>query len=201
MRRFILRENISEVDIAKWINAMNEVAESTRLGIPVLIASNSRNENAERTFGMNDAVGVALVFMYPKSGNYFSATPGLLELALCENKTNTAVDGSEYQETTISNIDRLFEIERLCHKHGGKFVVSVNTVMPWLFDSIEPKVDGLVAHFETLIKAQFDVFSGKVSPSGVLPITLPASAEVIAVDQQGECVCRGRNGKFNFCNS
>ena len=58
MRRFILRENISEVDIAKWINAMNEVAESTRLGIPVLIASNSRNENAERTFGMNDAVGV-----------------------------------------------------------------------------------------------------------------------------------------------
>jgi len=156
---------------------------------------NDAKEILRNYYGINLAdqiedADVALVFMYPKSGNYFSATPGLLELALCENKTNTAVDGSEYQETTISNIDRLFEIERLCHKHGGKFVVSVNTVMPWLFDSIEPKVDGLVAHFETLIKAQFDVFSGKVSPSGVLPITLPASAEVIAVDQQGECVSR-----------
>ena len=61
MRRFILRENISEVDIAKWINAMNEVADITILLIPVLISSNSRNENAERTFGMNDAVGVSLL--------------------------------------------------------------------------------------------------------------------------------------------
>ncbi|NMA64709.1 MAG: glycoside hydrolase family 3 protein, partial [Clostridiaceae bacterium] len=65
-----------------------------------------------------------------------------------------------------------------------------NTVMPWLFDSIEPLADGLVAHFETLIQAQIDVFSGKVSPSGLLPITLPASEEVIAVDEDGECISR-----------
>ena len=30
--------------IATWINAMNEVAEGTRLGIPVLVAANSKNE-------------------------------------------------------------------------------------------------------------------------------------------------------------
>ena len=69
MRHFILRDNHSEYDIAQWVNAMNEVAEGTRLGIPVLIASNSRNENVERTFGMNDAVGV------------FSTWPGTLGLA------------------------------------------------------------------------------------------------------------------------
>ena len=55
----------------------------------------------------------------------------LLELALCENKTNTAVDGSEHQETTISNIDRLFEIERSCQSMEAS-LWCVNTVMPWL---------------------------------------------------------------------
>ena len=59
-----------------------------------------------------------------------------------------------------------------------------------MFDSIEPLADGLIAHFETLIEAQIDVFTGKVSPSGLLPLTLPASADVIAVDKNGECVSR-----------
>lgn len=48
---------------------MNEVCEGTRLGIPCLIASNSRNENGEAVFGMNDAIGV------------FSTFPGTLGLA------------------------------------------------------------------------------------------------------------------------
>lgn len=133
---------------------------------------------------------IALVFIYPKSGNYFSATAGLLELSLCENKMNKAVDGTDYMETTVSNIDRVSKIQRLVRNNGGKLVISVNTVMPWLFDSIEPLADGLVAHFETFIKAQIDVFTGLVSPTGVLPITLPAGADVIAVDEKGECVSR-----------
>ena len=146
-------------------------------------------ENLELVDQVEDA-DIALVFIYPKSGNYFSATLGLLELALCENKTNRAIDGTEYMETTVSNIGRVSEIQRQIRKNGGKLVVSVNTVMPWLFGSVEPLADGLVAHFETFIKAQIDVFSRKVSPSGVLPITLPASAEVIAVGEKGECVSR-----------
>lgn len=133
---------------------------------------------------------VILVLIYPKSGNYFSATLGLLELALCENKTNTALDGTKYQETTVSNIGRVPELREIANNNGSKLVISVNTVMPWLFDSIEPLTDGLVAHFETLIKAQIDVFSGKASPSGLLPLTLPASEKVIAVDENGECVSR-----------
>ena len=41
----------------------------TGLGIPVVMASNSRNENGQMTFGMNDASGV------------FSTWPGTLGLA------------------------------------------------------------------------------------------------------------------------
>ena len=44
LRHFIMRETPAGSTIATWVNAMNEVAESTRLGIPVIVAANSKNE-------------------------------------------------------------------------------------------------------------------------------------------------------------
>ncbi len=44
MRHFIMRETPPGSVIATWVNAMNEVAEGTRLGIPVIVAANSKNE-------------------------------------------------------------------------------------------------------------------------------------------------------------
>lgn len=44
MRFFIMRETPTGSRIANWINAMNEVAEGTRWGIPVVVAANSKNE-------------------------------------------------------------------------------------------------------------------------------------------------------------
>ena len=69
LRHFILRDNLPPSKLAAWNNAMNEVAEGTRLGIPCLAASNSRNENGELVFGMNDAVGI------------FSTVPATLGIA------------------------------------------------------------------------------------------------------------------------
>ncbi len=69
MRHFIFRQSPKPSYIARWNNAMQQVAEGTDNGIPVVIVSNSRNENAEMIFGMNDASGV------------FSTWPGTLGLA------------------------------------------------------------------------------------------------------------------------
>ncbi|GAA2112270.1 glycoside hydrolase family 3 N-terminal domain-containing protein [Microlunatus panaciterrae] len=44
LRHFIMRETPPGSTIATWVNAMNEVAEGTRLGIPVIVAANSKNE-------------------------------------------------------------------------------------------------------------------------------------------------------------
>ena len=44
MRHFIMRETPTGSKIATWVNAMNEVAEGTRLGVPVIVAANSKNE-------------------------------------------------------------------------------------------------------------------------------------------------------------
>ena len=61
LRHFILRDNFSPTKLARWNNAMNEIAEGTRLGIPTIVTSNPRNDNGEFVFGMNDAMGVFYV--------------------------------------------------------------------------------------------------------------------------------------------
>lgn len=44
IRHFIMREEPTGSRIATWINTMNEVAEDSRWGIPVIVAANSKNE-------------------------------------------------------------------------------------------------------------------------------------------------------------
>lgn len=55
MRHFIMREEPTGSRIATWINAMNEVAEDTCWGIPVIVAANSKNEaGGFKMFGTPD---------------------------------------------------------------------------------------------------------------------------------------------------
>ncbi len=56
-RHMILRANPTPEDLADWMNQLHAVAEECEHFIPVSVASNSRNENGEMVFGMNDAVG------------------------------------------------------------------------------------------------------------------------------------------------
>ncbi|MCL7749713.1 glycoside hydrolase family 3 protein [Halalkalibacter alkaliphilus] len=133
---------------------------------------------------------VAILFLNPKSGAYFSATPGLLELEICEDKTETALDGTTYKETTLSGMDHLKEVADSIHSRGGKVIMSVNIIMPWILGNVEPLADALIAGYDTFYKAQFEVMAGNFSPVGVLPLTLPASEAVIAVDENGDCVSR-----------
>ncbi|MCZ8511441.1 glycoside hydrolase family 3 C-terminal domain-containing protein [Paenibacillus filicis] len=133
---------------------------------------------------------IAILIVHPKSGAYFTATPGLLELELCENKTLTALDGTTYEETTLSGIDHLKEVADTVHVRGGKVIVSVNVILPWILGNVEPLADALIAGYDTFYRAQFEVIAGNYRPVGVLPLTLPASEAVIAVDENGKCVSR-----------
>lgn len=58
IRHLILRQNPKPGELARWINQLNLVAESTRHALHVMVVSNSRNEHGEVVFGMNDAAGV-----------------------------------------------------------------------------------------------------------------------------------------------
>ena len=68
-RHLILRDSPTPEDMTDWINQLHAVAEECDHFIPVQVVSNSRNENGEMIFGMNDAGGV------------FAAWPGTLGIA------------------------------------------------------------------------------------------------------------------------
>lgn len=68
-RHLILRANPAPDDLADWQNQLHAVAEECEHFIPVQVMSNSRNENGEVVFGMNDASGV------------FATWPGTLGIA------------------------------------------------------------------------------------------------------------------------
>lgn len=131
---------------------------------------------------------IAILFLQPKSGQYFDATPGLLELELCENKEVKALDGRPYKETTLSEIDHLHQVAENVKSRGGKVIISVNIILPWLVGNVEPLADAFVAGYDTFYKAQLEIIAGNEQPTGVLPLTLPASEEVIAVDEEGNCI-------------
>ena len=112
-------------------------------------------------------------------------------MSICEDKVVSALAGSLYQETTLTGMNHLHEVAENIHSRGGKKVVmSVNVTLPWILEDVEPLADALIARYDTFYNAQFEVIAGNSDPVGVLPLTLPASDQVIAVYQNGECVSR-----------
>ncbi|PEQ84643.1 glycoside hydrolase [Bacillus sp. AFS006103] len=138
----------------------------------------------------HEEADIAFLFLSPKSGAYFNATPGLLELEICEDKTVSALDGTTYQETTLTGMNHLKEVADSIHIRGGKVIISVNVILPWILGNVEPLADVLIAGYDTYYKAHYEVIAGNSRPVGVLPLTLPASEAVIAVDENGDCVSR-----------
>lgn len=135
-----------------------------------------------------DAADVLVLILEPQSGSYFTATPGFLELTLSADKPLKALNGEEYAETTLTEIERFRELCAAARARGAKVVVSINVTLPWVLDDVEPLTDAMIAGFSTFYSAQIDVVTGAATPHGKLPITLPASEAVIAVDENLVCV-------------
>ena len=68
--QFINRENLPPKTMAAWLNGVQQLAEGTRLGIPVIFVTNPRNH-----FGTANVLGIA------EAGSAFSQWPGTLGLA------------------------------------------------------------------------------------------------------------------------
>ncbi len=137
---------------------------------------------------------IAILFVNPSSGDYFSATPGFLELDICEGKEVCNVDDynipqkETHLETTLTGTHKIAEIAAAVHANGGKVIANINFPLAWLVGNVERNVDALTAGFETYPAATLDVMFGRFHPVGKLPITLPKSDEVLAVNGEGVCI-------------
>ena len=137
---------------------------------------------------------IAILFINPSSGDYFTATAGYLELDICQDKTVADVDDlcrpmeSTHLETTLSGTEKIREIAAAVHSNGGKVIANINFPLAWLVGNVERYADALLAGFETYPAATLDVIFGRYNPTGKLPITLPRNDAVLAVNAEGVCV-------------
>ncbi|MBQ8554232.1 MAG: glycoside hydrolase family 3 protein [Clostridia bacterium] len=137
---------------------------------------------------------MAILFVSPSSGDYFTATAGYLELDICEDKKVPNVDElcrpmqETHRETTLSGAGRIAEIAASVHARGGKVIANINFPLAWLVGNVERHADALTAGFETYPAATLDILFGRCCPTGKLPITLPRGDEVLAVNQDGVCI-------------
>ena len=136
----------------------------------------------------------AILMLNPKSGAYFSATKGYLELDICEGKMVPDVDefcrpmAEMHEETTLYGAKRIPEIAAAVHANGGKVIANVNVVLAWILGNVEPYVDALTLGYDTYASAVLDVYFGRFAPVGKLPITMPKNDDVIKVNAEGVCV-------------
>ncbi len=137
---------------------------------------------------------IAILMVSPSSGAYFNATPGYLEIDICEGKEVPDVDDKccpmdkTHLETTLAGAGKIAEIAEAVHANGGKVVANINFPLAWIVGNVERNVDALTAGFDTYPSATLDVMFGKFSPVGKLPVTLPRGDEVIAVNAEGVCI-------------
>ena len=137
---------------------------------------------------------IAILFVNPSSGDYFTATAGYLELDICEGKEVANVDDfcrpmkETHLETTLTGTHRIAAIAAAVHAKGGKVIANINFPLAWLVGNVERNVDALTAGFETYPAATLDVMFGRFAPTGKLPITLPKGDAVLAVNADGVCI-------------
>lgn len=136
----------------------------------------------------------AILLLSPSSGAYFSATPGYLELELCDGKKVCNVDeegrptAETHAETTLFGVSRIREIASIVRARGGKVIANINITLAWEVGPVEPFCDALLAGFDTYVKATLDAITGAFKPTGRLPLTLPRGDAVLAVNGDGVCI-------------
>lgn len=137
---------------------------------------------------------VAVLFVTPSSGEYFNATPGYLELDICDGKEVCDVDEegrpsqSTHMETTLANAGKIAKIAEAVHENGGKVITNINFTLAWEVGNVEKYSDVLLAGFDTYPAATLDVIFGRFAPVGKMPITLPKDDSVLAVNADGVCI-------------
>ena len=177
-RHLILRANPPEEDLTDFLNQLQKVAEECEHFIP--------GDPAEADY--------AVLMVSPSSGAYFSATPGFLELDICDGKVVHDVDdegrpkAETHSETTLAEAGRIAEIAEAVHRNQGKVIINVNFTLAWQLGNVEPCADALTAGFNTYQPALLDVIFGRFAPTGKLPFTLPKNDDVLKVDENGVCI-------------
>ena len=109
------------------------------------------------------------------------------------NKTVTAANFTDLQ--TILDTKEMMR--------GKPLIVSVTASKPMVFKEFESQVDGIVLNFGVSTQAVLDIISGKQSPSGLLPVQMPANMQTVEMQKEDvpfdmECHVDADGHRYDF---
>lgn len=138
MRHFLVRENAKIEEIAQWVNTLQKIAEEFRLGIPVIVTSNSRNEKDKAIYNST------------ATDSHFTEFPGTLGLAAghqMERIKEWATIG--HQEFLASNI-----------RKGCMYMVDTATDPRWFrtygtFGEYHPQISEIIQEVIPFYQGEF----------------------------------------------
>lgn len=85
--------------------------------------------------------------------------------------------GKTSKSNSYPDLNTILETKKAMN--GKPVIVSVALTNPMVFGDFEKEVDAIVGEFGVQVEAQLDIISGKVEPSGLLPMQMPINMSVV----------------------
>jgi beta-glucosidase len=113
---------------------------------------------------------------------YTATTSRAKSIAAGDPVLDPTINNRSYKDKSITaaNLSDLRSVLDTKKAMNGKpVIVIVNASNPMIFKEFEQDVDGILMGFGVQHQAILDIVSGKVEPSGLLPIQMPANMETV----------------------
>ncbi len=143
---------------------------------------------------VKDAAQADIAILDVVPGGVNNNNEHLHEINLVEGKDIPHVErdtgelsGDTVEVTSLQDVDDIAKVAATVHGNGGIVIASIDISSPWILTKLEPHVDGLIGSFSTTADARMDILTGAYLPTGKLPVTMPASEGVIAIDENNFC--------------
>ena len=157
----------------------------------------------DRLKGSNGYIPISLQY-----GPYTAASARAQSIAAGDPVLDSAVSNRSYKDkaitaTNITDLQSILDTKKLM---GNKpVIVVINAASPMVFSEFESQADGILLSFGVQHQAILDMLSGKTEPSGLLPVTMPASMEIVEKqfedvphDMQPHRDSQGNSYKFGY---
>ncbi|MDE3250061.1 MAG: glycoside hydrolase family 3 C-terminal domain-containing protein, partial [Bacteroidota bacterium] len=136
----------------------------------------------DREKGSNGYVPISLQY-----GKYTATDARAQSIAAGDPVVDPTITNRSYKDksTTASNITDLKSIlDTKAAMNGKPVIVSMSLTNPAVVSEFESQVDGLLVSFGVQDQALADILSGKVEPSGLLPLQMPADMHTVETQKE-----------------
>lgn len=93
-----------------------------------------------------------------------------------------AYKGKTSKSMSYPDLNTIVETKKAMH--GKPVIVSVNISNPMVFAEFENQADAILGEFGVQIDAMMDILSGKVEPSGLLPMQMPIDMKTVELQME-----------------